>query len=92
MTWLETNKELPKNVPMKNPEKLQIEHDIINFSSKVAERLIVAVKNSMEKCAEFYKKVLTTHNKCQTSSSKRLQNFPAREEHLKYLHDRLQED
>ena len=41
---------------------------------------------------EFYKKVLTTHNKCQTSSTKRLQEFPAHEEHLKHLHDRLHDD
>ena len=69
---------------MKNPKKLQIEHDIINFSSKATERLIVAVKKTMDKCMELYKKVLTTHNKCQTSSTKWLQEFSAHEEHLKY--------
>ena len=37
-------------------------------------------------------KVLTTHNRCQTSSKKRLDELPAHEEHLKQLHDRLQED
>ena len=62
---------------MKSPERLQIEYDIINFSNKVAERLIVAVMKSMEKCTEFYKKVLTTHNRCHTSSAKRMQDFPA---------------
>ena len=36
--------------------------------------------------------MLITHNKCQTSSAKRLQDFPAHEEHLKHLHDRPQED
>ena len=41
---------------------------------------------------EFYKRVLTTHNRCQTSTTKILQEFPVQEEHLKYLHDRLQED
>ena len=46
----------------------------------------------MDKCMEFYKKVLTTHNRCQNSLEKRLQEFPSQEEHLKYLHDRLQED
>ena len=62
LTWLETNKELPENAPMKNPQKLQIEHDIINFSSKATKRLIVPVEKTVEKCAEFYKKVLMTHN------------------------------
>ena len=36
--------------------------------------------------------MLTTHNKCDTSLAKRLQEFPSHEEHLKHLHDRLQED
>ena len=54
LTWSETNKELPENTPMKDPEKLNIEHDIINFSSKVAESLIVVVEKSTKKCAEFY--------------------------------------
>ena len=89
---METNKELPENAPIKSPEKLQIEYDIMNFSSKASERLIVTVGKTMEKCMEFYKKVLTTHNRCQTSSAKRLQEFPDQEDHLKYLHDRLQED
>ena len=89
---METNKEPQENTPMKNLERLQLEYDLMNFSSKVVERLIVAVENTTYKCMEFYKKVLTTHNKCQTSSAKWLQEFPAHEEHLKYLHDRLQED
>ena len=77
---------------MKSLKRLQIEYDIINFSNKASERLIVAVEKSMEKCMEFYKKVLKTHNRCQTYSTKRLQEFPAQEDHLKYLDDRLKED
>ena len=53
---LETNKEFSKNAPMKSRERLQIEYDIINFSNKVIERLIIAVEKSMEKCTEYYKK------------------------------------
>ena len=41
---------------------------------------------------DFYIKMLTTHNRCQTSASKRIQEFPDQEGHLKYLQDRLQED
>ena len=36
--------------------------------------------------------MITTHNKFQTSSAKRLHEFPTHEEHLNHLHDRLQED
>ena len=41
---------------------------------------------------EFCEKILTTHNRCQTYSNKRFDELPAHEEHLKQLHDRLQED
>ena len=86
---MEENKEPPENAPMKNLERLQLEYDLINFSNKAAERLIEEIEKTSDKCKEFYKKVLITHNKCQTSSAKRLQEFPAHEEHLKHLHDRL---
>ena len=89
VTWLETNKEALENTRVKNPERLQFEYDLMNFSNKAAERLIDAVKKTMDKCMEFYKKVPTTHNKFQTSLAKRLQDFPSHEEHLKHLHDRL---
>ena len=64
----------------------------MDFSRKAAAKLIVAVGKTLDKCMEFYKRVLTTHKKCQTSSTKRLQEFPGNEEHLKYLHHKLQED
>ena len=72
---METNKEPPDNTRMKNPERLQLEYDLMNFSSNVVERLLDAVETTMNKFIEFYKKVLTTHNKFQTSSTKRLQEF-----------------
>ena len=86
---MEENKEPPKNAPMKNLERLQLEYDLMSFSNRVAERLIDVVEKTSDKCREFYKTVLITHNKCQTSSTKRLQEFPTHEEHLKHLHDRL---
>ena len=39
LTWLEINTECPENTPKKCPKQLQIECDIVNFSSRVAERL-----------------------------------------------------
>ena len=92
MTWLEVNKESPENAPVKNPERLQLEYDLMNFSNRAAKRLIEALEKTLDKCGEFYKKVIVIHNKCQTSSAKRLHEFPAHEKHLKQLHDWLQED
>ena len=50
LTWLETNTEHPENTPVKSPKKLQIEYDIINFSSRDAERLTEIVENTTYKC------------------------------------------
>ena len=51
---------------------MHIEYDIMNFSSKEVERRIVTVEKTLDRCMEFYKKVLATHNRYQTSSGKRL--------------------
>ena len=64
----------------------------MDFNSKAAAKLTAVVGKTLDKCMDFYKRELTTHNRCQTSSTKRLHEFPGQEEHLKYLHDRLQED
>ena len=40
----------------------------------------------------FFKRMRTTHNKCQTSSGERIYEFPDKDDHLKYLQDRLHED
>ena len=89
LTLLETNTKHLENTQEKCPEKLQIEYDIINFRSRVAERLMEVVEKTTEKCAEFFKKMLLTHNKCLTPSAQRLQEFPEHEEHLKPLNDKL---
>ena len=54
--------------------------------------MIEAIKKTIDKCNEFSKKVLTTHNKCQTSSKRRMDELLPHEEHLKKLHARFQEE
>ena len=73
---MEENKEALENGLVKSPERLQLEYDLMNFSNRAVERLIYVVKKTSYKCGEFYKKVLITHNKWHTSSTKRLQEFP----------------
>ena len=46
----------------------------------------------MDKCEDFFNKVLTTYYKCQTSSKKRLDDLPPQEENLQQLHTQFQED
>ena len=64
----------------------------MDFKSKATAKLTDTVGKTFDRCMDFYKRVLTTHNRCQTSVAKRLQEFAGQQEHLKYLHDRLQED
>ena len=72
MTWLETNTERREKIAEKCPKKLQIEYDIVNFSSRAAERLMEVVERTTNKCAYFFRKMLITHNKCLTPSAQRL--------------------
>ena len=64
----------------------------MGFGNKAAEKLLEVVKKTKDQCMDFCKKVLETHNRCQTSSTKRLDGLPSHEEHLKQVHDRLHED
>ena len=92
LNWLETNAELLENAPQKSTKNLKIEYELMDFSSKVVARLTAVVGKTLDKCMDFYKRVLTTHNRSQTSMANRLEEFPCQEEHLKYLHEKLQED
>ena len=92
LTWLETTKEPLGNTPVKYLERVQLEYELIGFGNKAAEKLIDAVKRTKDQCMEFCKKVLTTYNRCQTSSKKRLDELPTHKEHLKQLHARFQKD
>ena len=82
---METNAEFPENLPQKTPENLWIEYEHMDFNIKVAARLTAGVDKMLGRCMDFYKKVITTHNRFHTSLEKRLQDFPGKEDHLKYL-------
>ena len=92
LAWLETTKDPPANTPARDSERIQLEYELIGFGNKTAKKLLEAVKKTKDQCMEFCEKVLATHNRCQTSSKKRLDELPSHEEHLKQLHDSLQEE
>ena len=46
----------------------------------------------MEKCNKLYKKICTTHNKCQASVANPFHNFSDKDQHFKNLQDKLQTD
>ena len=49
-------------------------------------------RKNVEKCKEFYMKMSTTHNRCQTSTTLQIQEYPEKEQHLKNFQDKLQVD
>ena len=63
---------------------------LLDFSSKEVVRLNTTIENTMEKCKEFYKKMCTTHNRCQALETTQVQDFLDKDQHLKNLQDKLQ--
>ena len=55
---------------------LKMELALLDFSNKASVRLDTTIEKTMEKCKEFYKKMCTTHNKCQASAATQVQDFP----------------
>ena len=54
--------------------------------------MIKALHKTIYKCKDFSKNVLTTYNRFQKSSKRRLDKLPPHEEHLQQLHARFQEE
>ena len=92
MTWLDTTKEPPADVPIKYLETVKLEYELIEFRSKEAEELVKVVRRTKGVCAEFCRKVLITYNHFQTSAKKRLEELPDHEGFLKQLQERWRED
>ena len=65
---------------------------LLNFSNKSTTSLSTKIEKNIEKCNEFYKKMCSTHNKCQAAATNQVQDFPDKYQHLKNLQDKLQTD
>ena len=87
MTWVETNKEYPADISVKYMETLKLEYELIVFASKAAEELKKTVKKTKNAYAEFYRRVLLTYNRFQTSAVRRLEVLPEHEILLKILQE-----
>ena len=89
---IEANEGFPEHFPQNTVEVLRIELELLEISSKSTLRLAIGVEKTLERCVYFFKRMRTMHNKCHTYSVERIQEFPDKDEHLKYLQDRLCED
>ena len=92
MVWVETNKKYPTYLAVKDQQTLKQEYELLEFSINVAEEFKKTVKNTKETCVEFYRRILSRYNQCQTSAEKRLDVLLEHELFLKHLQDMNQED
>ena len=65
---------------------------ILDLSSKSIVRLHITIDKTVEKCKEFYMKIIATHNRCQASTTMQTQKYPKKEHHLKNMQYKLHVD
>ena len=92
MVWVETNKESPAELVVKDQQTLKQEYELLEFAINVAQEFKKTVKKTKTACAEFFRRVLSTYNQCQNSAKKRLDVLPEHQLFLKHLQDMYQED
>ena len=85
MVWVETNKESPIDLAIKDQQTLKQEYELLEFSNNVAEEFKKTVKKPKTACAEFCRRVLFTYNRCQISAENILEVLPEHELFLKHL-------
>ena len=51
MTWWETNKEPPRNIPIKDLEMVKLEYELIEFAGKAVEELVKIDRRIKSACA-----------------------------------------
>ena len=92
MVWVETNKESPADLAIKDQQTLHQEYELMEFTSNVTEEFKKTVKKTKTACAEFCRRVLFTYNRCHTFVEEILEVLPGHELFLKHLQDRYKED
>ena len=81
IVWIETNEELPVDLPVKDRQSLQEDYDLLDFAINTAEEF----KKMRGACVEYCRRVLVTYNRCQVSAEKRLDMIPECELFIKHL-------
>ena len=89
LAWIGATLTFPANMPQKTIGSLKMEVAILNFGCKLAARLNTTIDRTIEKCTDFYKGMCVVHNQCMGLEGAWDQHFPARDQHLKSLQERL---
>ena len=85
MVWVETNKESPADLFVKDQQTLKQEYELMEFASNVTKEFKKTVKKTKTACVEFCRRVLFTYNRCQNFAEKILEVLPEHELFLKHL-------
>ena len=85
MVWVETNKESPVELAVKDQQTLKHEYELLEFAINVVEEFKKTVKKTKAACAQFCRRVLSTYNRCQNSAENRLDVLLEHELFLKHL-------
>ena len=64
MARLEVNEETPVDLPSKDQQALRQDYDLLEFAINTDEEFKKAVKKTKGACAEFFRRLLITYNRC----------------------------
>ena len=92
MVRLEANEETPACLPSKDQQALRKDYDLLEFAINTAEEFKKAVKKTKGACAEFFRRLLITYNRCQVEAEQRMDTFPDHSLFLEILQRRYKGD
>src|SRR5713226_809233 len=75
MARLEVNGETPADLPSKDQQALRQDYDLLEFAINTAEEFKKAVKKTKGACAEFFKRLFITYNRCQFEAEQKMHTF-----------------
>ena len=65
---MEVNEETPVDLPSKYQQSLRQDYDLLEFAINTAEEFKKVFKKTKRACAEFFKRLLITYNRCQVEA------------------------
>ena len=92
MTRLENTEETQEKLPSKDKQALKRDYDLLEFAINTTKDFKKAVKKTKGACADFFKRLLITYNRCQTKAEQRLDVFPDHNSFVEMLQKRYQEE
>ena len=73
---IETNEEIPADLPAKDQHSLKQDYDLLEFAINTTKEFKKTVKKMRGACTEYCRRVLVTYNRCQVAAKQRLDALP----------------